>query len=607
MALRSGDTFAGYRIVRLLGSGGMGEVYLAQHPRLPRRDALKILPSGISTDQEFRRRFEREADLASKLWHPNIVGVHDRGEFNGQLWIAMDYVDGFDTARLLAQSYPSGMPVNEVVGIVTAVASALDYAHDRGLVHRDVKPANIMLTNSGSTERRVLLTDFGIARNIDDISGLTATNMTVGTVAYSAPGQLMGKAIDGRADQYALAATAYHLLTGTYLFPHSNPAVVISHHLTAQPPALAGTHPGLSKLDPVLAVALAKDPGDRFPSCSDFARALTEQMSTRSAVSPVTATKPRTAQPKSTPRPSPPPTSDETPKRPARRTARWRSAAVYGAAAVLIAVITALSLYLWGGRQLVAQDTTSAPATVNSPPASVASSAPEIPPPPAPPPPPPIFPASAIDTILLTPAEINTLIGGPSEPLLQGKQTTHGLLNNQNLVTPPSCVGMIFTGERAVFADTGYTAMQTELLQQSANPYYYNVIGPRQVAQTVVIYDSAEQAQAIMTASQRQWQSCAGGEVRLGTVGQNGENNLHFDVGQVQVGDHTLTVPMVANSQESGGSACQQVMATRVNVVVGVRVCRDPEPPPGELNAEISSVRSDAAPLSSAMIDKITV
>ena len=243
MPLNNGEIFAGFRIIRLLGSGGMGEVYLVQHPRLPRRNALKVLPADVSADAEFRARFNREADLASTLYHPHIVGVHDRGEDNGQLWISMDYVDGLDAARLMVDRYPAGMPVDEVVRIVTAVASGLDYAHKQGLLHRDVKPANIMLTHlDDEGEQRILLTDFGIARSVDDISGLTTTNMTVGTVAYSAPEQLMGEEIDGRADQYALAATTHHLLTGLQLFPHSNPAVAISRHLNAAPPR-ARRHP----------------------------------------------------------------------------------------------------------------------------------------------------------------------------------------------------------------------------------------------------------------------------------------------------------------------------------------------------------------------------
>jgi serine/threonine protein kinase len=147
MPLSEAQNFAGYRIVRLLGSGGMGEVYLAEHPRLPRRDALKVLPADVSADPEYRARFEREADLASKLWHPHIVSVHDRGEYEGQLWISMDFVDGLDAARLLGSRYPDGMPPDQVVRIITAVASALDYAHKQGLLHRDVKPANIMLTH----------------------------------------------------------------------------------------------------------------------------------------------------------------------------------------------------------------------------------------------------------------------------------------------------------------------------------------------------------------------------------------------------------------------------------------------------------------------------
>jgi serine/threonine-protein kinase len=279
MSLAEGEMFAGYRILRQLGSGGMGEVYLAQHPRLPRRDALKLLPPQWSADQEYQSRFNLEADLASTLWHPHIVGIHDRGESEGQLWLSMDYVDGLDAARLLSEQFPAGMPHAQALEIITAIAGALDYAHRQGLLHRDVKPANIMLTNADDEGvRRSLLADFGIARNVNDISGLTATNMTVGTVAYCAPEQLMGEDIDARADQYALAATAYHLLTGSQLFPHSNPAVVIGRHLNAAPPALAGSRPELAALDPVFDVALAKRPGDRFDRCIDFARALADQV-----------------------------------------------------------------------------------------------------------------------------------------------------------------------------------------------------------------------------------------------------------------------------------------------------------------------------------------
>ena len=277
MPLTAGATFAGYTIVRLLGAGAMGEVYLAEHPRLPRQDAIKILPPEISSDTEFRERFNREADLAATLYHSHIVGVHDRGEHNGRLWIAMDYVEGLDAGQLLRDKYPSGMPPQDALDIVAAVAEALDYAHQKGLVHRDVKPANVLVTRLNERHRRILLADFGIARRLDDISGLTQTNMAIGTVSYAAPEQLMGLDLDGRADQYALAAMAFHLLTGSPPFQHTNPAVVIGQHLNADPPAFASIQPGLGRLDPVFKIALSKDPNDRFPQCEDFALALSSQ------------------------------------------------------------------------------------------------------------------------------------------------------------------------------------------------------------------------------------------------------------------------------------------------------------------------------------------
>lgn len=309
--LNPGAVFAGYTIVRMLGSGGMGEVYLVEHPRLPRREALKVLGCDLSADDSYRLRFIREADLAAALWHPNIVRVNDRGEFHGRLWISMDYVDGTDAATLLRNRYPAGMPADRVAAIVRAIASALDYAHQHhDVMHRDVSPGNILLARPEDGEQRILLGDFGIARNIGDTtSGLTATNMTIGTFPYAAPEQLMDDPVDHRADQYALAATAYHLLTGSPLFPHDNPAVVISRHLNAPPPPVAEIHPALASLDPALATALAKDPADRYARCSDFARAFEQALrpgrpanAASTMPRPVAARRPTSAAPPPAPR-----------------------------------------------------------------------------------------------------------------------------------------------------------------------------------------------------------------------------------------------------------------------------------------------------------------
>jgi serine/threonine protein kinase len=156
------------------------EVYLVEHPRLPRQDALKVLPESMTADGDYRERFNREADLAARLFHPHIVGVHDRGEFNGRLWISMDYVEGTDAAQLVRDRYPAGMHIDEVLAIVAAVAGALDYAHQRGLLHRDVKPPNILLTRPDDDgERRILLAE-GIAL-------MVRYSRTIGSFAVPTP------------------------------------------------------------------------------------------------------------------------------------------------------------------------------------------------------------------------------------------------------------------------------------------------------------------------------------------------------------------------------------------------------------------------------------
>ena len=165
---------------------------------------------------------------------------------------------------------PTACLAAEALDILTPVAAALDYAHEQGCLHRDVKPANILLAEPDSGGRRIFLADFGIARRVDDTAGLTATNMAVGTVAYAAPEQLLGEHVDGRADQYALACTAFQLLTGSHPYDYSSAAVVITKHVTAPPPSIGEKRPELAALDPVFATAMAKKPDERYPGCEQF-------------------------------------------------------------------------------------------------------------------------------------------------------------------------------------------------------------------------------------------------------------------------------------------------------------------------------------------------
>ncbi|KQY34830.1 hypothetical protein ASD42_32140 [Nocardia sp. Root136] len=277
--LGPGDVVAGYRIERVLGSGGMGSVYAARHPRLPRLVAVKLLHSSFSADPVFRGRFEREADLAGRLDHPNIVAIHDRGSEDGRLWIAMQYVAGSDAESALRTG---ALAPDQALRIARATADALDCAHAAGLLHRDVKPANILLSESaGATGERVLLTDFGIAKAIDESTALTRTGTLVATLRYAAPEQLDGHTAGPRSDQYSLACTLFHLLAGRPPYNASNAGALVGAHLMQPVPRISALVPGLpDALDVVFARALAKDPDHRFASCAQMVAAATTALTT---------------------------------------------------------------------------------------------------------------------------------------------------------------------------------------------------------------------------------------------------------------------------------------------------------------------------------------
>ncbi len=268
MSLPSGASFAGYIVSRGLGSGVTGEVYLVQDPRSTGRQALKVLSRELSADADFTARFRKETPVVVNLHYRHIVEVYERGQFDGQLYIAMEYIEGTSAAQLMTDRFPAVSPAVEVITILTAIAGALDYAHLRGLTHRDVKPANILLTDGDGAEQRILLTDFGIAGQLGQAAEVT--------VAYAAPEQLSGDDVDGRADQYALAASAFHLLTGAPPVTHADPVAALRRHRDGKLPRLSDQRPELARLDSVFAKALAARPEDRFETCHDFAQAASE-------------------------------------------------------------------------------------------------------------------------------------------------------------------------------------------------------------------------------------------------------------------------------------------------------------------------------------------
>jgi serine/threonine protein kinase len=269
---------AGYRIEARLGRGGMGEVYRAVQLSLGRRVALKVLSPKLAADDVFRRRFLRESRIAASIDHPSIIPIFETGEDGGLLYIAMRYVDGMDLSTLLRREGRLEPP--RALAIMAQVASALDAAHARGLVHRDVKPGNILLATgpAGGGDGHCYLCDFGLIKEVDTQqaqSALTATDQFVGTIPYVAPEQIEGRDLDGRADIYALGCVLFHCLTGSVPFERLNDIEVVFAHLREPPPPMSTRVPGLPPaMDAIVARAMAKSTDDRWPTCSALVTAL---------------------------------------------------------------------------------------------------------------------------------------------------------------------------------------------------------------------------------------------------------------------------------------------------------------------------------------------
>ena len=271
--LTAGSRVAGYLLEKLVGVGGMAAVFRARDERLGRVVALKLLAG----DEVVRKRFVREARAVAAVDHPHIIPVYEAGEAEGVLFIAMRFVAGDDLRVVVSRE--GALRPRRAAAFISPVASALDAAHDAGLVHRDVKPANMLVDVGPGRPEHVYLSDFGVARGVMSSSGLTRAGQFLGTPDYAAPEQISGRDVDGRADQYALACVAYTLLSGSVLFRREVPMAVLYAHLSVPPPRLTAARPELpDAVNQVLARALAKEPDDRYDSCGTFADALREAL-----------------------------------------------------------------------------------------------------------------------------------------------------------------------------------------------------------------------------------------------------------------------------------------------------------------------------------------
>jgi eukaryotic-like serine/threonine-protein kinase len=570
--LSVGSVVAGYRIERVLGSGGMGAVYLAANPNLPRYDALKVLSAQLSANPDFRARFVREADLAARLDHPNIVSIYDRGQTGeGQLWIAMQFVDGTDADKAVRAGTVSPARAVHIVG---QAARALDYAHQHGVVHRDIKPANLLLSGPVGPDERVLLGDFGIARALGD-AGLTGTGSLLATLPYAAPEVLAGGLADARADLYSLGCTLFRMLTGHEPFAAAaGMAALVAAHLYALPPKVTDQRPGLTpRMDAVIATAMAKDPAQRFSSARELAAAASEALTDAAAPIPVVPqpvpAQPRTYQPSMQPsgphwgHPGPTPTTMPLPSPgyppwppapgfappplPARRPGR-RRIAVLAAVILLIAgtVVTAVMLTSRPNSSHATVPPSSTPLPTS--PAS-GSSATTVTGPAG------LLPASALSGLLLSTQEIAGIFRVPS--MIVQNTSSNGFTDDTPAISEKDCTGPYAPADLGAYAHTGSIGSQ---LQMVANPS-----GPNMAEQAVIAFFSADAAHRVFDDQRRQWSVCAG---RTFTLTVPNETPSRWTFGPLTTPDGNLVMTFSAQARSSAG--VQRVLAVRNNVIIDV-------------------------------------
>lgn len=546
----AGAVIAGYRVERVLGTGGMGAVYLVANPELPRRDALKVLSAELSHDANFRARFMREADVASQLDHPNIVSIYRRGQTpEGQLWIAMQFIDGVNADEALRAG-----PMNpyRAVHIVGEVGKALDYGHRRGVIHRDVKPANVLLSSPVDGAERVLLADFGIARALDDV-GLTGTGGVMATVSYAAPEVISGGRVGGRADLYSLGCTLFRLLTGRSPFEGAGAqAAVMMAHLQAPPPRASAAAPWVPPaLDAVLIKALAKDPAQRYSSGAELAAAARAALESAAGPGVSGRVQGQPEQPSTQwfagagAHPSTPSTPGPTRH---RRVGRGPlvAAAVAGVV-LLVAVLATVALtHRSGGTDSTATSPTGAAPTSAQPSTTQ-----------------PLTPVSiaALPDLLLNATELSTALGAP--PL--------AVINDQNnmwadTIVDKDCDSVVMVNGQSDYAGSGYTAIRWQGLKDNPDNWTWDV------GQTVVSFPQAEDATNYLDRAAEVWKKCANRTINTRGTKETSAADTLWSIGPVSDADGMLSTTRIP--QAGGNWMCQEGMSARNNVIIRVWVCR---------------------------------
>lgn len=561
-ASRAGSMFGPYHLKRLLGRGGMGEVYEAEHTVKEWTVAVKLLSESFSRDPVFRERMKREARTAGRLQEPHVVPVHDYGEIDGQIFLEMRLVEGTDLDSVLKRFGPLNPP--RAVAVITQIASALDAAHAAGVMHRDVKPQNILVT----ADDFAYLVDFGIASATTD-EKLTQLGTAVGTWKYMAPERFSDAEVTYRADIYALACVLFECLTGAPPYRADSAGMLVSAHMMDPIPAPSQRRPDIPKaFDAVIARGMAKRPEDRYASAGDLALAAKQALShpdqdraatilrrsqeaaLPTAVNPdprlSTAPPPRPYQPAfNTPPPSPagapyyqgasanwgaPPPQfanaapwGQPPPRP-RRNVWLVVAAVAG-----VFVLLGSGLGIW----LVTR------------------------PDPEPPTPAPLE-ADRLSALLLGPSDINTVMG--SSTMQPGKPIT-STDHSSVTVSTPDCQGALYTTQDPVYAGTGYTSVSGLVSSEPGDNYDH------WVNQAVVLFPSADKAKSFLENSAEKWKGCAGKTVTV----TNKSKTYRWTFAQVQGSPPKIT--LMDTQEGADGWECQRALTVTNNVIVDINAC----------------------------------
>ncbi|HEX4395580.1 MAG TPA: sensor domain-containing protein [Mycobacterium sp.] len=548
-----GTPFGRYRLVKLLGAGGMGEVWRAQDTETDRVVAIKLLPQYLSADEEFQQRFRREAHAAASLNNPHVIPIHHYGEIDGQLYVDMRLIEGRDLQTVLAEG---PLDPERAVRIVEQVARALHAAHKVGLIHRDIKPSNVLI----DADDFAYLIDFGIALTADETRMTKSGNM-LGTFAYIAPERLDPKADeDARVDIYSLACVLYEALTGDPPFPGSTTAHLITAHLNTPPPRPSISRPDVpTQVDNVIATGMAKDPNRRYATTIELANAAREAIT-----DPIARPTPAYAQPPaeqtSDPRPpaavtrqrQKPPTPAEqpypvtdpgseqrTPSPHPRRRAGLIAIIVTAVAVVAASVVGVTSYVILRHRKPSQPSTAQSTATTSD----TAQSA--------------VAQPNSLNGLLLSVDQINTAMGVTG---MSSVGTMTALTDNSFAVSDPACLPLSGAAEAKVYANSGYSAVRAQVVAKAQQ----NALN-----QAAVLFPSAQAASAFFAASTQGWQGCANRQFTLSANGNSQVNN----VGPVSDANGTLSATVTpANSL----GVCERALTVANDVVIDVTACLGP-------------------------------